>query len=58
MSIPEVLQLPFGEYLLYLRDGYIYTMMRRPGGLEYLEQCWLLEQTSPDREALRAKFKA
>lgn len=57
MSIPEALQLPLNEYLQYLRDGYIYATMRRPGGLEYLEECWLMEQTTPDRKALRSKFE-
>ena len=50
------MQLPLGEYLQYLRDGFIYKLNQTEYGREYLEQCWLLEQTRPERKALRSKF--
>jgi hypothetical protein len=36
-----------------LRDAVIYLHSGSEGGLEYLENCWKLEQTTPDREKLR-----
>ena len=58
MSIPDVLELDIVEYWQYYRDGYIHQLNQTEHGREYLEQCWLLEQTQPDRAALRARFKA
>ena len=58
MSIPEVLALDIVEYWQYYRDGYVHRLNQTGPGREYLEQCWLMEQTQPDREALKAKFKA
>lgn len=46
------------EYWQYYRDGYVHRLNQTGPGREYLEQCWVMEQTQPDRETLRAKFKA
>jgi len=45
------------EYWLLLRDAVIYNYMQTEDGREYLENCWRMEQTEPDRGALRNKFK-
>lgn len=43
------------EYWLLLRDAVIYNYMQTEEGNEYLENCWRMEQTKPDRKALREK---
>lgn len=45
------------EYWLLLRDAVIYNYSQTDEGQKYLERCWRLEQTEPDRKALREKFK-
>lgn len=45
------------EYWLLLRDAIIYNYMQTEKGQEYLENCWRIEQTEPDRESLRKKIK-
>ena len=32
-------------------------MSKTKEGREYLEDCWILSQTMPDRKSLRKKFK-
>lgn len=44
------------EFWLYLRDAFIYKHMQTQEGREYLEKCWCIEQTKPDRESLRKKM--
>lgn len=43
------------EYWLLLRDAVVYNYMQTEEGREYLENCWRIEQTNPDRESLRKK---
>lgn len=38
-----------------LRDAVIYSCKQSEAGREYLEKCWLYEQTEPDRAALRGR---
>lgn len=44
------------EYWLYLRDAAIYNLSQTNEGKEYLEKCWIIEQTAPDRTNLRKQF--
>lgn len=44
------------EYLQLRRDAYINTMNKTESGREYLEECYIAEQTQPDRGALRKDF--
>lgn len=52
----EVSQLDYLQYLIWRRDAFIYRMSRSEEGQEYLDNAWRLEQTEPDRAALRKKF--
>lgn len=45
------------DYLLYRRDAFIYKMSQTEKGEEYLNNAWRLEQTAPDRDSLRSKFR-
>ena len=47
------------DYLLYLtlrRDAFIARLSSTDAGQEYLDSAWRMEQTEPDREALRKRF--
>ncbi len=56
ISIPEVEELDYLDYLRYRRDAFIYRMSQTEKGQKYLDDAYRLEQTKPDREALRNKF--
>nr|DAL49724.1 MAG TPA_asm: hypothetical protein [Caudoviricetes sp.] len=42
--------------MLLMRDAFIFKQSQTPAGREYLENCWRIEQTEPDRKALRRRF--
>ena len=44
------------EFWALLRDAFIYECKQTEQGRDYLEKCWLAEQTEPDRAALRKYF--
>lgn len=56
LNFHEVGQLNYVEYLTYRRDAFIFTMNQTEKGQEYLDNAWRMEQTKPDRAALRRKF--
>lgn len=56
LNFHQVGALDYGTYLLWLRDAYIYMMNQTEAGREYLDDCWRMQQTKPDRRALREKF--
>lgn len=47
------------DYIMFLtlrRDAFISWLSQSAGGQEYLDNAWRMEQTEPDRKALRRKF--
>lgn len=56
LNLREVNDLDYDEYLYYVREAYIYRLNQTQEGREYLENCWRITQTKPDRAALREKF--
>lgn len=52
----QIKQLNFIEYLAYRRDAFINMLNGSEAGQEYLRNAWRMEQTEPDRNALRRKF--
>ncbi|HAO61548.1 MAG TPA: hypothetical protein DCQ90_06430 [Erysipelotrichaceae bacterium] len=56
-SFDEIEQLSIIEYWLLLRDAVVHGNMQTQEGREYLDNAWRIEQTEPDRQALREKFK-
>lgn len=52
----EVEELDYLDYLMYRHDAFIYRLSQTEKGEEYLKNAWQLEQTKPDRKALRRKF--
>lgn len=57
LSFFEVAQLNYLQYLVWRRDAYIHMLSRTEAGQEYLDNAWRMEQTKPDRAALRKKLK-
>lgn len=55
-NFAQIENLDIFEYQAYLRDAFIYKCMGTQKGQEYLEKCWILEQTKPDRARLKEKF--
>jgi hypothetical protein len=56
ISFSQQSELLYDEWLLYRRDAYIARFNRTEEGREYLEKCWISEQTEPDRTSLRRDF--
>lgn len=56
MTILEVGELNYIEYLTYRRDAYIDLLSKTEKGTAYLDNAWRMEQTEPDRTALRKKL--
>ncbi len=57
ISIFDVEELDLVEYLFYYREAVIYNCMQTEEGIEYLQNSYRLQQTDPDREKLREKYK-
>jgi len=53
LSFYQIQELDLCDYLQLRRDAFISKCNESEGGREYLEKCWLLEQTKPDREKLK-----
>ena len=56
ISMLEVDQLDYIDYLQYRRDAFIYRLSQTEKGQEYLDNAYRLEQVKPDRKALRENF--
>ena len=57
LSLLEVGQLDYVQFLTWRRDAFIYFLNRTEEGREYLDNAWRLEQTKPDRPKLRKKLR-
>lgn len=57
LNIKEVDEIELFEFWLYLRDAVIYKYMKTEDGRKYLENCWRVEQTKPDRQAIRRRME-
>jgi hypothetical protein len=53
----DIENLDYMDYLIYRRDAFIWKMSQTEKGEKYLDNAWRLEQTQPDRQALRKKFR-
>ena len=56
LNFKEVWALDYVVYLTLRRDAFISWLSRSEAGTEYLDNAWRMEQTEPDRKALRKKF--
>lgn len=55
-NFAQIYELNVFEYQAALHDAVIFECMKTEQGQEYLERCWILEQTKPDKAKLREKF--
>lgn len=56
ISLFDVEELDWLDFLALRRDAFIYSMNQTEKGREYLDNAWMMEQTEPDRKALRKAF--
>ena len=56
LNFHQVGQLDYGTFLLWRRDAFIAGLNRTEEGRQYLDDCWRMEQTKPERAMLRQKF--
>ena len=57
LNFHEVGALEYVQFLTYRRDAYIYSLEQTEDGREYLENAWRMEQSKPDRKALREQLR-
>ena len=57
ISIFDVQEMPIDLYLYFMREANIHKLMQTKEGREYLDNCWRMEQTKPDRKKLREKMR-
>lgn len=56
LTFLQIKNLNYIEFLTYRRDAFINWLNQSESGQEYLKNAWRMEQTEPDRAALRRKF--
>lgn len=57
LNFLEVERLNYLVYLTWRRDAFIHKLSQTEKGQEYLDNAWRMEQTEPDRPALRKKLR-
>ena len=57
LNFLEVLGLDYYQFLVWRRDAFISKLNQSEEGRKYLDNAWRMEQTKPDREALRKKLR-
>ena len=55
ITISDVQEMPIDLY--FMREANIHRLMQTKEGREYLDNCWRMEQTKPDRKKLREKMR-
>jgi len=53
LNFNEVIELDCITFKMLFRDAFVDFMSRTEEGRDYLEQCWILKQTEPNKRALR-----
>ena len=56
VNLWEVEEMDLDVYLFMAREAVIYFNSQTKEGREYLENCWRMTQTKPNRQRLREKF--
>lgn len=56
ISIFDVQEMSLDIYLYFMREAYIYRLEQTKEGREYLDNCWRMEQTKPDRAKIRERI--
>ena len=56
LNLNEVQEMDLDVYLYMMREAFIHYNSQTEKGREYLENCWRMTQTKPDRRSLREKI--
>lgn len=56
LNFNQIKDLDIDDFLIYQRDAFIQRMSETEKGREYLDNCYRIEQTKPNYEALK-EFK-
>ena len=56
LNFHQVGQLDYGTFLLWRRDAYLAALSKTEEGRQYLDDCWRMGQTKPDRAKLSERF--
>ena len=56
LTLWDIQEMDLDVYLYIVRESFIYSLSQTEKGREYLENCWRMQQTKPDRRKLRDKF--
>ena len=57
ITISDVQEMPIDLYMYFMRGANIQRLLQTKEGREYLDNCWRMEQTKPDRKKLREKMR-
>lgn len=57
LTLYQVREMDYLMYLTIRRDAFIHKLNQTEKGREYLDNAWRMEQTKPDRAALRKKLR-
>lgn len=57
LNFHEIKSLYYDEFLLYVRDAFIYKLEQSESGREYLRNAYRITQTKPEREKIRERMK-
>lgn len=49
-------RLNYLQYLVWRKDAFVHLLSRTEAGQEYLDNAWRMEETAPDRAALRKQL--
>lgn len=56
LDFNQVIELDCYTFKVLVKDSFIEMMSQSEKGQEYLQSCWLLTQTTPDKKSLRKHF--
>lgn len=56
IPISDQMELDCLTYARLQRDAICVKLQQTPEGKEYLDKCWTLQQTKPDKKKLREQF--
>lgn len=57
LDFQKIKQLYYDEFLLYVRDAFIYKLEQSEGGREYLRNAYRILQTEPQRKKIRERME-
>lgn len=56
LSFKEINDLYYDDFLLYVKEAFIYKLEQSEGGREYLRNAYRITQTQPERDKIRERM--